>query len=270
MKKLIFAAMAAIFMAPALSSAAVLDFTTGTAGAGGTIVDTGTGDVQGMDIFIDTLVATETSADGVYNVDGALACATGGGGSCAALSFDTAAGTFTIVGSVPGLVGPTTLLSGTIDSFTFNTTPGGLATFFATGTDTKAEGLLEPGDRPSHRLQLRRVQHRCLARSMRRGSHLLPGHQRRLPEQLGLRRRGGSRAHDTGPPRRRLARPGARPQADLTSSDLDSERVPDARRAGCTARRAFCSFGVDAPGTPARESAPKITELVGKPNRLPH
>jgi len=142
MKKLIFAAMAAIFMAPALSSAAVLDFTTGTAGAGGTIVDTGTGDVQGMDIFIDTLVATETSADGVYNVDGALACATGGGGSCAALSFDTAAGTFTIVGSVPGLVGPTTLLSGTIDSFTFNTTPGGLATFFATGTDTKAEGLL--------------------------------------------------------------------------------------------------------------------------------
>ena len=139
MKKLIFAAMAAIFMAPALSSAAVLDFTTGKAGAGGTIVDTGTGDVLGMDIFIDTLVATETSADGVYNVDGALVCATG---SCAALSFDTAAGTFSIVGSVPGLVGPTTLLSGTIDSFTFTTTPAGLATFYATGTDTKAEGLL--------------------------------------------------------------------------------------------------------------------------------
>jgi hypothetical protein len=142
MKKLIFAAMAAIFMAPALSSAAVLDFTTGTAGAGGTIVDTGTGDVQGMGILIDTLVAHETSADGVYNVDGGLACATGGGGSCAELSFDTAAGTFSIVGSVPGLVGPTTLLSGTIDSFTFGTASGGLATFFGTGTDTKAVGLL--------------------------------------------------------------------------------------------------------------------------------
>jgi len=139
MKKLIFAAMAAIFMAPALSSAAVLDFTTGKAGAGGTIIGTGTGDVLGMDIFIDTLVATETSADGVYNVDGALACATG---TCASLSFDTAAGTFSIVGSVPGLVGSTTLLSGTIDSFTFTTSPAGVGTFFATGTDTKAVELL--------------------------------------------------------------------------------------------------------------------------------
>jgi hypothetical protein len=56
----------------------------------------------------------ERAADGVYNVDGTLACATGSGASCGALSFDTVAGTFSIVGSVPRLgVGATTLLVGT-------------------------------------------------------------------------------------------------------------------------------------------------------------
>jgi hypothetical protein len=64
--------------------------------------------------LIDTLVASGTAADGVHNVDGTLACATGSGASCGALSFDTVAGTFSIVGSVPRLgVGATTLLVGT-------------------------------------------------------------------------------------------------------------------------------------------------------------
>jgi hypothetical protein len=142
MKKLNFVAMCAVLLAPALSSAAVLDFATGTAGVGGTIIDVGGGDAQGIDIYIDTLVASGTGADGVYNVDGGLACATGAGGSCAALSFDTMVGTFTIVGSVPMLgVGSTTLLSGTIDSFMFDTS-GGVAVFHATGTDTKDAALL--------------------------------------------------------------------------------------------------------------------------------
>jgi hypothetical protein len=145
MKKLTFVGLCigliGLLSAP-LASAAILDFSTGTGGVGGTIVDLGSGDAQGFDIFIDTLTASGTSADGVYNVDGTLACATGSGGSCGALSFDTAAGTFSIVGSVPGLgVGATTLLVGTIDSFTF-TTAGGIGTFFATGTDTKDAGLL--------------------------------------------------------------------------------------------------------------------------------
>jgi hypothetical protein len=142
MKRLNFVTLLAVLLAPVISSAAVLDFATGTAGIGGMIVDTGAGQAQGIDIYIDTLVASGTSADGVYNVDGALACATGSGGSCAALSFDTVAGTFSIVGSVPGLgVASTTLLTGTIDTFKFDTT-GGVAMFTASGTDTKDPALL--------------------------------------------------------------------------------------------------------------------------------
>jgi hypothetical protein len=142
MKKLTFVGLCIGLLAAPLASAAILDFSTGTAGVGGTIVDLGSGDVRGFDIFIDHLVADGTSADGPYNVDGTLACASGAGGSCAALSFDTVAGTFSIVGSVSGLgVGATTLLSGTIDSFTF-TNAGGIVAFFGTGTDTKDAGLL--------------------------------------------------------------------------------------------------------------------------------
>jgi hypothetical protein len=142
MKKLAFIAFCVALFAARMSSASVLDFSTGTAGVGGTIVDLGGGDAQGSGIFIDTLVVTGTGFDGVYNVDGALACATGAGAACGALSFDTVAGTFSIVGSVPGLgVGQTTLLVGTIDSFTFNVFAG-VASFSASGTDTKDPGLL--------------------------------------------------------------------------------------------------------------------------------
>ena len=141
MKKLIFVALSAVLLAPALSSAAILDFGSGTAGKGGTIVDLGAGQAQGFDIYIDVLVADGTTSDGSWNVDGALACAAGEGASCAALSFDTTTGAFSIVGSVPGFVGTTTLLTGHIDTFTFDTSDG-LATFLARGTDTKDPALL--------------------------------------------------------------------------------------------------------------------------------
>jgi len=142
MKKLIVAAVTAVLLAPALSFAAVLDFGTGTAGGGGTIVDVGGGDALGINIFLDNLTAIGTSADNVYNLDGALPCVTGSGGLCAALNFDTAAGTFSIVGSVPALgVGQTTLVTGTIDTFTF-TANGLFASFNAFGTDIKDPALL--------------------------------------------------------------------------------------------------------------------------------
>ncbi len=109
---------------------------------GGTIVDLGGGNAQGSGIFIDSLGVIGSGADGVYNVDGGLACATGLGASCGALSFDTVAGTFSIVGSVPDLgVGLVTLLTGTIDSFAFSTLAG-VAVFSASGTDTKDAALL--------------------------------------------------------------------------------------------------------------------------------
>ena len=142
MKKLIFVLACAFFLAPVLSSAAIVDFSGGTAGGGGTIVDLGAGEARGFDIFIDHLFVNGTLADGGYNVDGALGCADGAGGLCAALAFDTVAKTFSISGSVPLLgVGQTTLLTGTIDSFKF-TAGGGVATLYATGTDTKGAALL--------------------------------------------------------------------------------------------------------------------------------
>jgi PEP-CTERM motif-containing protein len=142
MKKLAFIAFCAALLAAPLSSAAVLDFSTGTAGVGGTIVDLGGGNAQGMNILIDTLVVTGTAFDGVYNVDGGLACATGLGASCGALSFDTVANTFSIVGSVPGLgVATTTLLTGSLGTFNLFKIAG-LASFGATGTDSKAAELL--------------------------------------------------------------------------------------------------------------------------------
>jgi len=144
MKKLSFVAFVALcvgLLVPAVSSASILDFSTGTAFVGGTIVDLG-GNAQGSGIFIDSLGVIGSAADGVYNVDGGLACATGLGASCGALSFDTVAGTFSIVGSVPDLgVGLTTLLTGTISSWTFNTVAG-VASFSASGTDTKDAALL--------------------------------------------------------------------------------------------------------------------------------
>ena len=143
MKKAAFVALCVGLLVPSAAMAAVLDFSTGTGGAGGTVVNVGGGDALGFDIRIDTLVVSGAGAfDGVYNVDGAVACATGGGASCGALSFDTSTGTLSIVGSVPALGVPlTTLLSGTIDSFMFfpSTTS---AAMFASGADTKVPILL--------------------------------------------------------------------------------------------------------------------------------
>jgi hypothetical protein len=143
MKKAAFVALCMGLLVPSAAMAAVLDFSTGTGGAGGTVVNVGGGDALGFDIRIDTLVVSGAGAfDGVYNVDGAVACATGGGASCGALSFDTSTGTLSIVGSVPALGVPlTTLLSGTIDSFMFfpSTTS---AAMFASGADTKVPILL--------------------------------------------------------------------------------------------------------------------------------
>src|SRR5262249_2080613 len=105
---------------------------------GGTILDTGT-NVSGSGIFIDTLTANGTSADAVYDVDGALTC---GADTCAELTFNTATNSFMIVGSVPGLgVGATTLLTGSIADWSFDA-PSGVARFNATGTDVKDPQLL--------------------------------------------------------------------------------------------------------------------------------
>lgn len=141
MKNAALVAIGLVLLVVSPASAIVLDFSTGAGGAGGTIVDLG-GLIQGFDIRIDTLTVVDGGTSTIYNVDGTIACASGVNGSCGSLSFDTGAGTLSIVGSVTGLTGGnTTLLLGSIDSFMF--TPFfTLGAFLATGTDTKDAELL--------------------------------------------------------------------------------------------------------------------------------
>ena len=104
----------------------IIDFGTGQAGAGGTVTVSG-GNIVGTNIFIDSLtVAGAALNNGNYNLTGAAGptAPTDLDGTAAALNFDTSTKVFTIVGGVPGLGIPdgTTLLSGTITSFSFTQT----------------------------------------------------------------------------------------------------------------------------------------------------
>ena len=66
MKKAAFVALCMGLLVPSAAMAAVLDFSTGTGGAGGTVVNIGGGDALGFDIRIDTLVVSGAGAfDGV-------------------------------------------------------------------------------------------------------------------------------------------------------------------------------------------------------------
>jgi hypothetical protein len=151
MKRTVLVAAWVACLAPSLASAtAFLDFGSGGGGAGGTIVDVGGGHAQGVDINIDTLTVTGLGAlNGIYDVDGLLACGDAAGG-CGGLSFDTEAGTISIAGSIPGLtVAQTNLLIGTIGAYSFSTVPNPipgmppLAAFFnVSGTDSKSADLL--------------------------------------------------------------------------------------------------------------------------------
>ena len=113
-------------------SAVVIDFSTGGAGAGGTLTYDGT-DVVGTDILIGQLIVDGAgAADGVYNAD-------------AKLNFDTAADTITIYGTVNGLGGSLgstarNLLSGSFSDFDF--TDGSTQFFQGSGPDTKDRELL--------------------------------------------------------------------------------------------------------------------------------
>jgi hypothetical protein len=116
------------------AAAVVIDFGTGLAGPGGTITES-SGDVIGTGILIGSLTVQGTSSDGTYVVTNGI------------LSFNTAADTISISGSVGGLgVGATTLLSGSFSSFSYTAIPGpgGSMTeiFTGQGPDTKSSDLL--------------------------------------------------------------------------------------------------------------------------------
>src|SRR5262245_21210189 len=97
------------------NAATILDFSTGFAGAGGTV--TIGANVTGSGILIDTLTIVGAPTNhGVYDVNCSAACLSGLSGVCGILSFDKDLGTVTLVGTVPGLgiLAPVNLLSGDI------------------------------------------------------------------------------------------------------------------------------------------------------------
>jgi hypothetical protein len=128
-----------LFTAPALATP-VFDFETGGAGFGGTISEAG-GNIVGINIPINTLTVTGTSADGIYDLSGAYAIP--GGGTAAVLVFDRNANTVSITGGVPGLgIGSTVLMSGSFNSFTVVKVGSNLS-IFGSGGDTKDRCLLD-------------------------------------------------------------------------------------------------------------------------------
>jgi len=121
----------------------IIDFGTGGAPAAGTITVTG-GNVAGADIPIDslnTLGIPTAPAPGVYDLAGAGKAADANG--AAVLTFNTATGAITIVGGVPalGIADNTTLLTGTINTWSF-TDDAYSFSLTAYGNDIKDAGLL--------------------------------------------------------------------------------------------------------------------------------
>jgi hypothetical protein len=124
------------------SASAILDFSTGSGGSGGTLT-IGT-NISGTDIFIDTLTVTGAGVNGVFDVEGTGACADAGG--CGLLNFNRDLNTISIVGAIPalGLVTPVALLTGNLSqgvSVLSNDSTFGSVSL--RGLDTKAPALLE-------------------------------------------------------------------------------------------------------------------------------
>ena len=137
-----FGAVTALAAAPA-QAAIILDFGTGDAGAGGTITALGGGQYSGSGILVDSLTVIGDGAfDGTYDLTGTGADNDINGS--ALLAFNTQTGAFSITGGVDsGLnVASTTLLTGTIGSFTTSGGGNTLSIQFNPGTDTKATSLL--------------------------------------------------------------------------------------------------------------------------------
>jgi hypothetical protein len=112
MKHLLQSLIAAIIVATipvAAHAAPVIDFGTGSGGAGGTVTIgarpgfPGTWNITGSGIFIDTVTVTGAPRNnGVFDVDGAGLCGDLVGG-CGMLSFDAHLNTLELIGSIPEL-----------------------------------------------------------------------------------------------------------------------------------------------------------------------
>ncbi len=126
-----------------VSGAAVIDFSTGFGGAGGTVAIGA--DITGSGIFIDTVTIFGAPVNnGVFDVEGAGVCGDAVGG-CGLLSFDRNQNVITVVGSIPalGIVAPINLLSGNLSGgVNVLLNNGNTGSITASGADTKARELL--------------------------------------------------------------------------------------------------------------------------------
>ncbi len=107
------------FSTPA-RAAVIIDFATGSAGAGGVLTIAG-GQASGSGIPVDSLLVLGAPLNNnTFDTSGNAASTSQDANLSAALSFNTLTGVFSVVGGVPDLNIPngTALLTGTIDAFT--------------------------------------------------------------------------------------------------------------------------------------------------------
>ncbi len=125
----------------AYASTILIDFSTGTAGGGGTITVSG-GNAIGSGILIDFLNVTGAPVSGGFNVNGLGPTTSGSFGSTGILSFNTALNFIRIDGSIPSLgIGQSQLLNGSFSSFTI-TQSGLVRAVSGIGPDSKSPALL--------------------------------------------------------------------------------------------------------------------------------
>lgn len=125
-------------------AAVIIDFTTGAAGAGGSLT-IGGGQASGSGIPVNSvLVLGAPMNNGTFDTSGTASSTSADGNLAAALSFNTQTGAVSIVGGIPDLNIPngTALLSGTITDFTIVASTLTSALVTLEGTDSKASLLL--------------------------------------------------------------------------------------------------------------------------------
>ena len=125
-----------VFGSGSLYATPIIDFSTGSAGSGGTVTISGN-QASGTGILIGSLTVSGANANnGTFNV-------TGGTGPAGILNFATGTNSIEIWGSIPQLgIGYTQLLVGSFSSYKISNF-GGTLKFNATGPDSKSALLLQ-------------------------------------------------------------------------------------------------------------------------------
>lgn len=139
---LMIAAFALTLISVPAYAVAIIDFGTGTVGAGGTITISG-GQATGVLIPVNAMTVNGAPVTGVFDTQGLANGQAPDANGAAALSFDTAANTISIVGGVTALGIPngTVLLTGSFSNFTITDT-GFVGSVNGSGPDSKSPLLL--------------------------------------------------------------------------------------------------------------------------------